>query len=75
MEITNADAFRMLFEGLYATELWSWSEHKFLEWLNSDYSGSALPMMKRRCLRMADWRSDPATVDFCGHGDNYGDRI
>lgn len=33
----------MLFEGLYATELWSWSEDQFLEWLNSNYAGIALP--------------------------------
>ena len=43
MGVTNADAFKMLFEGLYATELWSWSEDQFLEWLNSDYAGIALP--------------------------------
>ena len=41
--ITNADAFKRLFEGLYATELWSWSEEQFLAWLNSDYAGSAFP--------------------------------
>ena len=43
MGVTNADAFKRLFEGLYASELWSWSEDQFLEWLNSDYAGSALP--------------------------------
>ena len=43
MGVTNADAFKKLFEGLYATELWSWSEDQFLEWLNSDYAGIALP--------------------------------
>lgn len=43
MGITNADAFKRLFEGLYATELWSWSEEQFLAWLNSDYAGSAFP--------------------------------
>ena len=43
MGVTNADAFKMLFEGLYATELWSWSEDQFLKWLNSDYAGIALP--------------------------------
>lgn len=43
MGVTNADAFKMLFEGLYASELWSWSENEFLEWLNRDYAGSALP--------------------------------
>lgn len=43
MGVTNADAFKRLFEGLYASELWSWPENRFLEWLNSDYAGSALP--------------------------------
>ena len=43
MGVTNADAFKMLFEGLHATELWSMPEGLFLEWLNSEYAGSALP--------------------------------
>mgnify|MGYP007133734113 CR=1 FL=1 len=43
MRVTNADAFKRLFEGLYATEMWSWPERVFLEWLNDDYAGSALP--------------------------------
>ncbi len=43
MRVTNADAFKRLFEGLHATEMWSWPESMFLEWLNGDYAGSALP--------------------------------
>lgn len=43
MGVTNAEAFKRLFEGLYATELWSMPESHFLEWLNSEYVGSALP--------------------------------
>ena len=31
----NADKFKDIF-GLYASELWSFSEKKFLEWLNED---------------------------------------
>ena len=69
MGVTNADAFRMLFEGLYASELWSWSEDKFIEWLNSDYAGSALPMMNRWSKQAHE------SFDFNGHSDNYGDRI
>ena len=35
--MTNAEAFRFDF-GIYATELWSMPEEKFLEWLNSECS-------------------------------------
>lgn len=35
-KVNNAYKFKLIF-GLYATELWSMPEEKFLEWLNADY--------------------------------------
>ena len=63
--MTNAEAFKRLFKGLYATELWSFQEEKFLEWLNSDYIGSALlsaqePM--KPVLDIDEWK-----CGNCGH--------
>ena len=41
--MTNADKFKDIF-GLYAFELWSFSEKEFLEWLNKDDPDINIPV-------------------------------
>ena len=46
--MTNAEAFEYDF-GIYATELWSMPEDKFLEWLNSECDRERPRDMVVRC--------------------------
>ena len=56
--MTNADAFKKLFEGLYASELWAMPEDEFLCWVNGDYTGEVNDITPR-LITKADFIDNP----------------